>query len=104
MQSFLRAAKAGFVDFARIVLVRTASDFDRAPPSETSEEVYFFNYAPQGGFDPATENIFISLSPMVNDIIENWHVLYADNHFKPDHYIGDVFGTLGGTPDFGPYN
>jgi purine nucleoside permease len=31
-EAMIRAHKAGRVDFARVILMRTASDFDRAPP------------------------------------------------------------------------
>ncbi|ANB15910.1 hypothetical protein AWJ20_3554 [Sugiyamaella lignohabitans] len=103
LEAFTRAAKFGFVDFARIVLMRTASDFDRPPPSLSANEVGFFNNADQGGFGPAVQNILLAGQPFIEDIIKNWDSVYKTNKkYAATNYIGDIFGTLGGTPDFGP--
>ena len=32
LEAMVRADKAGLMDFSRVILMRTASDFDRAPP------------------------------------------------------------------------
>ncbi len=33
-EAMIRADKAGLMDFSRVILMRTASDFDRAPPDQ----------------------------------------------------------------------
>ena len=33
-EAMLRAHKAGLMDFSRVILMRTASDFDRPPPTQ----------------------------------------------------------------------
>jgi len=58
----LRADKAGLMDLSRVILIRTASDFDRAPPDQST--VYSFEID-QGGFDPAIANILIAGQPIV---------------------------------------
>lgn len=96
----LRAALAGLVDFARIVLLRTASDFDRAPPGV--DPVYHLTEAPQGGFTPAIQNILLAGQPFVNDVVENWSTY--EPGIPPTNYLGDIFGNLAylyGSPDFG---
>ena len=35
LEALLRGTLAGKVDFSRVAIMRTASDFDRAPPGET---------------------------------------------------------------------
>ncbi|OJJ42820.1 hypothetical protein ASPZODRAFT_124807 [Penicilliopsis zonata CBS 506.65] len=99
LEALLRAAVYGLVDFARIIVMRTASDFDRPYPGEGAAEHLL--YSSQGGYEPAVENIYLAGIKVVEGILDGW-----DHTFKkgvaPDNYIGDIFGTLGGTPDFGP--
>lgn len=101
LEAMLRSARFHIVDYSRIVLLRTASDFDRAPPGQ--DEAEFFNFAEQNGFDPSIENLYIAGNPFIQDVINNWDLVYADGKlYAPNNYVGDVFGFLGGTPDFGP--
>lgn len=101
LEAFLRAAKFGLVDFERIIVMRTISDFARPPPSMADDVLYFFNEAEQAGSAPAFANLFNAGLPIVSDIISNWDTLYKNGSFKADNYVGDIFGTLGGTMDFG---
>ena len=96
----VRAALAGLVDYARIVLLRTCSDFDRPPPGE--DPIYHLTKAPQGGFAPAIQNILLAGRPFVEDVVNHWEM------YKPgipaSNYCGDIFGSLSylyGPPDFG---
>ncbi|KAE9366899.1 NUP-domain-containing protein [Stipitochalara longipes BDJ] len=99
LEAMVRAAKDKLVDFARIIIMRTASDFDRPYPGLSDIDNLF--YAAQGGFTPAIENIWLAGTPVVQGILKNWNGKFAAG-IKPSNYIGDIFGTLGGTPDFGP--
>ncbi|CAH2350032.1 purine nucleoside permease [[Candida] railenensis] len=101
LEAFVRAAKFGLVDYERIIVMRTISDFARPPPSMADDVLYFFNEAEQAGSSPAFANIFNAGLPIVTDIISNWDTLYKNGSFKADNYVGDIFGTLGGTMDFG---
>ncbi|PTU18312.1 hypothetical protein P175DRAFT_0511739 [Aspergillus ochraceoroseus IBT 24754] len=83
LEALLRAAAHGVTDFARVIIMRTASDFDRAHSNQTAMDNLF--YADQGAFEPARGE---PLSVFAQGV-------------KPSSYIGDIFGTLGGTPDFG---
>jgi len=96
----LRAALLGLVDFARIVLLRTASDFDRPPPGV--DPVYHLTEAPQGGFTAAIQNILLAGKPFISDVIENWDIY--EPGISASNYLGDIFGSLThlyGSPDFG---
>ncbi len=99
LEAMVRAAKTKLVDFARIILMRTASDFDRPYPGLSDIDNLF--YADQGGFEPAVANIYLAGSLVVKGILSSWHSKF-EHGVKPSNYIGDIFGTLGGTPDFGP--
>lgn len=98
LEAMMRATLAKRMDFARIVLLRSASDFDRPPPGE--EPLFNLVYANQGSFEISLENIYIAGSPFIKDIVKNWHEY--EHGIAPSNYIGDIFGSLGGKPDFGP--
>lgn len=55
LEALLRAAVFNLTDFSRIIVMRTASDFDR-PFNGEPDTVNLF-YADQGGFEPAIQNI-----------------------------------------------
>ena len=80
--------------------MRTASDFDRAPPGET--EVFHLLYADQQGFEPSIENIFIVGHAIVKDVLAHWSGVYAKG-IVAGNYLGDLFDSLGGkiSPDIG---
>lgn len=61
----MRATKAGLADYGRIIVLRTASDIDRAPPNV---EEYDSFEADQGGFEPSIQNLFIVGHPIVKQV------------------------------------
>jgi purine nucleoside permease len=99
LEAMVRGAITKLVDFSRVILMRTASDFDRAPPgiSELDELIF----VDTGGFDPAIENIYLAGTPVVQGILAGWKTTFKHG-IDPTNYIGDIFGSLGGVPDFGP--
>lgn len=100
MEVFLRGDLAGLVDYGRVVVMRTASDFDRAPPGET--EVFHLLYAAQEGFEPSIENIWIAGSAIVEDVVGKWAGTYEAG-VKADNYLGDLWNSLDSQvkPDIG---
>ncbi|KAI9794117.1 MAG: hypothetical protein M1835_006798 [Candelina submexicana] len=99
LEALLRGAINNLTDFSRIIIMRTASDFDRPFPGEAAITNLF--YANQGGFEPALQNIYLAGIKVVEGILVGWEDIYEQG-VKPTNYIGDIFGTLGGTPDYGP--
>lgn len=79
--------------------MRTASDFDR--PYKGEDTTFHLLWAQQGGFPPSIQNIYVAGIKVVQGILNNWDKTF-ETGVKPQNYIGDIFGTLGGTPDFGP--
>jgi purine nucleoside permease len=100
LEALLRAAVERLVDFSRIIVMRTISDFDRPWPGEEAT-VNLFDSSIQGAFEPAIQNIYLAGVKIVEGIIDGWNSTFAKG-VKPTNYIGDIFGTLGGKPDFGP--
>lgn len=93
-EAILRADRAGLADLSRLIIMRTASDFDRAPSNVT--DAYAAFEADQGGFEIAIENLFVAGNPVVQAIVDGW-----DNEFaagiKPQEnftYSADEFHSL----------
>ncbi|KAL9051065.1 MAG: hypothetical protein Q9162_006238 [Coniocarpon cinnabarinum] len=101
LEALLRGAVAKLVDFSRIIIMRTASDFDRPYPGES--DLQNLIYEEQGGIEPALTNIYLAGIQIVNGILNDWTSTYLSGIPAPN-YIGDILGTLGGTPDFGNPN
>ncbi|KAI9640566.1 hypothetical protein NHQ30_010864 [Ciborinia camelliae] len=99
LSALVRAALFNLVDFSRIIIMRTASDFDRPYPGASSE----FNllYSHQGGFEPAVQNIYLAGTEVIKGVLDGWSTTFKHG-VNATNYIGDIFGTLGGEPDFGP--
>ncbi|KAK7058238.1 hypothetical protein VNI00_001869, partial [Paramarasmius palmivorus] len=98
LEVLMRGDISGFVDFSRIIIMRTASDIDRPFPGQTVAEGLF---AEQGGFEPSIANIYTAGVKVVQGILAGWDRQFSAG-VKPKNYIGDIFGSLGGQPDFGP--
>ena len=58
-------------------------------------------YANQGGFEPSINNIYLAGIKVVEGILNGWNSTFAKG-IPATNYIGDIFGSLGGVPDFGP--
>ncbi|KAG5747559.1 hypothetical protein H9Q69_003313 [Fusarium xylarioides] len=76
----------------------TGSNFDRPPPDYT--DLDHLTAAKQNGFSIAIANIFNAGIEIVKGIIEDWDTTFKDG-IRAENYIGDIFGSLGGEPDFG---
>ncbi|KFY37904.1 hypothetical protein V495_06870 [Pseudogymnoascus sp. VKM F-4514 (FW-929)] len=98
--ALLRAAKAKKVDFKRAIVMRTGAAFDRPPPGESAFQHLF--YTDVDGFGPSVDNIYLAGIQVVNGILGGWARTYKAG-VKPTNYVGDIFGSLGDVPDFGPY-
>lgn len=100
LESFLRGAVAKLVDFRRIILMRTAANFDRAPPGMS--DLTQLLYVDQGGFGESARNIYNAGHYIVDNIVANWNAVYKKG-IKVTNYVGDIFDSLPGPfpPDIG---
>lgn len=69
MTALRRGADAGRLDFDRVAVLRTASNFDREPPGKTALESLT---ADSGGFGPATANAYRVGSAFADAVIADW--------------------------------
>lgn len=98
LEALLRGARARLVDFSRVLIMRTASDFDRPYPGQ-SAEANLFEFSP--GFAISITNLPAAGVPVVKGIVAQWHTRFKAG-IKPRNYVGDIWGSLGGVPDYGP--
>lgn len=70
-EALKRAASVHKVDLTRVAVLRAGSDFDRPYDGQTSVD-NLLNYAAQGGFTIAIENLYRSGNPLVQDIVAHW--------------------------------
>jgi purine nucleoside permease len=99
LEVLVRMAIEGLVDFSRVIVMRTGSDFDRPPPGVSAFE--HLRILDQNGFLIAIDNIYNAGVAIAMGILSKWDCTFAAG-IKPTNYIGDIFGSLGGEPDFGP--
>ena len=98
-EAVLRGTLGGKADFSRLIVLRTASDFDRPPPGVTAAQNLF--YEEQGGFPPAIVNIGLVGIEVVKDILANWDSEY-EMGITPTNYIGNIFNSFNlANPDIG---
>ncbi|KAL5337933.1 purine nucleoside permease [Aspergillus crustosus] len=97
LESLLRGAKAGLVDFSRIIIMRSASDFDRPYPGQSATDNLFSEV--QGAFEPAIENLYRAGVKIVEGILKGWEDVF-EGGVDAGNYLGDALGTLGGKPEF----
>ncbi|KAF2468545.1 purine nucleoside permease [Lindgomyces ingoldianus] len=87
------------VDFDRVIVLRSGADFDREHWRQEAAQNLLWVDSP--GRAPALRNIGIAGGKIVSGILGNWTRVF-EKGVKAENYVGDVFGTAGGTPDFGP--
>ena len=69
-----RGGQMGRLDFSRVAVLRTASNFDRAAPGQTTPESLA---ADSGGFGPSTQNAYRVGRAFADTVIENWETWSA---------------------------
>ncbi|KAJ6454172.1 purine nucleoside permease [Mycena sanguinolenta] len=98
LNALMRGAIAKLVDFSRVIVMRSASDWDRQGPGMTVVDQLL---GPTPGFNPALLNLHLAGVKVVEMIVNGWTEQFSRG-VRATNYIGDIFGSLGGVPDFGP--
>ncbi|KAL2841771.1 purine nucleoside permease [Aspergillus pseudodeflectus] len=100
LEALIRGAKAGLLDFRRIIIMRSGSDFDRPFPGQTALQGLL--YSDHGGFEIAVRNLYLAGREVIKGILGSWGMLFQHG-FDEEGYAGDVWGSLSGgvPPDFG---
>ncbi|KAF7370223.1 Purine nucleoside permease [Mycena sanguinolenta] len=98
LHALVRGAASDLVDFSRVIVMRSGSDFDRPPEGGDAADNLF---APMVGRSPALLNLRLAGVKIVQGIIDEWAATF-ERGIEPSNYIGDILGSLGGQPDFGP--
>ncbi|KAI0028392.1 purine nucleoside permease [Vararia minispora EC-137] len=98
--ALVRGNVAGRVDFSRVISIRTGSDFDRPPPGMSASDNLFNGQS--AGYEASIENIYRAGVKVVQGIVNEWNVTFAAG-VPTNNYVGDMLGSLGGSPPYGPY-
>ncbi|KAK7985557.1 purine nucleoside permease-domain-containing protein [Apiospora saccharicola] len=96
--ALVRGALESRVDFSRVAIVRTVSDFDRPYPGQSVMDNLVNGTV---GYPIAIENVWLAGNSIARGIIGGWDQTFKTG-IPASNYVGDVWGALGGTPDFGP--
>ncbi|OAK94253.1 purine nucleoside permease [Phaeosphaeriaceae sp. SRC1lsM3a] len=99
LEALIRAHVAGLVDFHRVIIMRTASDMDRPYPGQAATSNLWWEN--QGAFRPAVRNIYLAGVKVVQGILDDWEETF-EKGVEASNYVGNILGTIGGSPDFGP--
>jgi purine nucleoside permease len=80
MRALTNLANAKKIDLNRVLVLRTASDFDQPPPGETPAQSLATKDSPEhlGGFLPSLEAAFQVGNKVVSDIVKNWEEYSTD--------------------------
>ncbi|KAL3957958.1 hypothetical protein ACCO45_008536 [Purpureocillium lilacinum] len=78
LEVLVRATVENLADFSRVIVMR----------------------ADQNGFSIAINNTFTAGIEIVKGIVRGWNCTFRQG-ISPTNYIGDIYGSLGGNPDFG---
>ena len=76
----------------------SGSNFDRPPPEISDLE--HLTQSDEGAFYTSLDNLFSVGIEVVRGILHDWNCTFWAG-VSPSNYIGDIFGSLGGEPDFG---
>lgn len=87
LEVLVRAAATKLVDFGRIIIMRTASDFDRPWPGQPASVNLFYS-SQQGAFEPAIQNIYLAGIKVVEGILDGWNATFAKG-VAASNYIGE---------------
>ncbi|KAF4497559.1 purine nucleoside permease [Fusarium agapanthi] len=97
LAGLLNAALQGKIDFSRILLIRSASNFDRGHEDKPHQLPFVMD---KGGLGPSTHNLYLTALMVIQGILREWSTRFEAG-IPAQNYIGDIFGSLGGTPGFG---
>ena len=98
LEALLRADLVGLVEFARVVVMRAGGDYDRPPAGMSVVESLFRKDV---GYPLALRNMYLTGVQVVKGILDNWESGFK-NVVPAENYVGDIMGSLGEKPDFGP--
>ncbi|HWW21311.1 MAG TPA: purine nucleoside permease [Steroidobacteraceae bacterium] len=72
MIALTRASQSGLVDLRRVAILRTASDFDRPYPGQSTVDGLHAQLAIAGAGTISTDNLVKAGMPLVEAIVANW--------------------------------
>ena len=96
LAALMRAAQAGEVDFSRVILLRSGSNFDQPPPGKTTSIIDMPLHIAHGGIEIALENACIAGLEVVKEILREWDGKFLAG-IPPKLYVGNDPKKIGST-------
>lgn len=72
LTALMRASRSGLLDFQRIAVLRSGSDFDRPYPQQPVLDGLRSQLRIPGTIRISTQNLVLAGMPLVNDIVQHW--------------------------------
>jgi purine nucleoside permease len=72
LNALTRGAQSGLVDFQRIAVLRTASDFDRPYPGQSALDSLRAQRVLSGALQISTDNLVRAGMPLIDAIVQHW--------------------------------
>jgi purine nucleoside permease len=72
LTALTRGAQTSLIDFKRVAVLRTASDFDRGYPNQSAMDALRAQLALAGGARISTDNLLRAGLPLVEEIAQHW--------------------------------
>lgn len=98
LEVLLRANVQGLVEFGRVVVMRAGGDYDGPPSGVSAGESL---PGTDVGYPLALRNMYLTGVQVVKGILNDWDSKFK-NIVTAENYVGDIMGSLGEKPDFGP--
>ncbi|KAK3391149.1 purine nucleoside permease [Podospora didyma] len=95
LAALARAAAVGTVDFARVVILRSGSNFDQPPPGGDFPLMPL--HTTHGGLEIALDNVYLAALEVVKGILDGWDDRFLAG-IAPESSLGDDLARHGNAP------
>ncbi|KAF3911347.1 hypothetical protein ABW21_db0209167 [Orbilia brochopaga] len=98
LAGLFRASIVGRADFTRAIIIRSVTNYDRAPPCINNNdcvndyESIFGTKQGVGSYADGLNNLYLAGREVVDDIVKNWRSTFQ-NGFSTNNYMGDIYNT-----------
>ncbi|KAK6544720.1 hypothetical protein TWF694_001406 [Orbilia ellipsospora] len=93
LAGLFRATVVDRADFKRAIIMRSISNYDRAPPGISDYDNLFRFQQGVGSYAIALQNLYLAGKEVVDDIVKNWESTF-EKGFATKNYIGDIYNTF----------
>ncbi|KAK6354633.1 hypothetical protein TWF696_003773 [Orbilia brochopaga] len=93
LAALFRATVVGRADYTRAIIMRSISNYDRAPPGDSDYDSIFGLKQGEGSYLIGLQNLYLAGKEVVDDIVKNWHSTF-ERGIPTRNYVGDIYNTF----------